>query len=162
MWILNLTALLLKIIHTKTTSKESFWTNCTLYMNAVFWLVDKRGIFDQFRVFSRFFSIAGAFVLGNSVWRHLPFFFTLYRWLKEETWVIRNYIHDVINYLNKGFSLERDICLLPWYLQRHTEFPRTNTPAMEKKREKTRHWSKIRLLSVNIKSNSIAPKNYSY
>jgi hypothetical protein len=26
MWILNLTALLLKIIHTKTTSKESFWT----------------------------------------------------------------------------------------------------------------------------------------
>jgi len=37
----------------------------------------------------------------------------LYRWLKEETRVVRNYIRDVINYLKKGFYLERCIFLVP-------------------------------------------------
>jgi hypothetical protein len=40
-------------------------------------------------------------------------FSLLYRWLKEETRVIRNYIRDVINYLKKGFFLEWGICLVP-------------------------------------------------
>jgi hypothetical protein len=67
-------------------------------------------------------------------------FSLLYRWLKEETRVNRNYIRDVINYLKKGFSLERGICLVPWYLPRqiprYTESPRTNTPAVAKKLKK--------------------------
>jgi hypothetical protein len=39
------------------------------------------------------------------------YFSLLYRWLKEETRVIRNYIRDVMNYLKKRFSLDRGICL---------------------------------------------------
>ena len=33
----------------------------------------------------------------------------LYRLLKEHTRIIRNYIRDVINYIKRGFSLERGI-----------------------------------------------------
>ena len=57
------------------------------------------------------------------------YFSLLYRWLKEATRVIRNYIRDVMNYLKKRFSLDRGICLVPWYLlrliPRYTESPRT-------------------------------------
>ena len=53
---------------------------------------------------------------------HLPFSF-----------LYLDVIRDVINYLKKGFSLERGIFLIPWYLPRYTEFSRTNTPAMGKK-----------------------------
>ena len=70
----------------------------------------------------------------------LSFLFTYRVWLKEETWVIPNYIRDIIKYLKKEFSIERGICLVTWYLlmqiPRYTEFPRTNTPAMVKNREK--------------------------
>jgi galactose mutarotase-like enzyme len=52
-------------------------------------------------------------ITADPVVCHFPL---LYRWLKEETRVIRNYIRDVINYLKMGFSLERGICLEPWYL----------------------------------------------
>ena len=38
-------------------------------MNAVFWLIDKKGIIHQFLVFSALSPIAGVFVLGNSVYR---------------------------------------------------------------------------------------------
>jgi hypothetical protein len=49
-------------------------------------------------------------ITADTVVCHFPL---LYRWLKEETRVIRNYIRDVINYLKMGFSLERGICLEP-------------------------------------------------
>jgi hypothetical protein len=64
----------------------------------------------------------------------------LYRLLKEETGVIRNHIYDVINYLKKGCSLERGICLVLWkflrQIPRYPKFQRTNTPALGKKRKK--------------------------
>ena len=63
-------------------------------------------------------------------------FSLLYRWLEEETRVIRNYIRDVINDLKKGFFSRA------WYvarqIPRYTEFPRTYTPPMGKKRENLR------------------------
>jgi hypothetical protein len=46
--------------------KHNSKLNSILYMNAVFWLVDKRGIFDQFLVCFRFIPIAGVLVLENS------------------------------------------------------------------------------------------------
>ena len=102
----------------------------------------------------------------SSDWLMKGVFFTvvchfsfLYRWLKEETRIIRNYTshrgRDVINYLKKGFSHERGICLLvPWYLliPRYTEFPRTKTPPMGKSEKKLRIGKKkIHLLSTNQK-----------
>ena len=51
-------------------------------------------------------------ITADTVVCHFSF---LYRWLEEEIRVIRNYIRDVINYLKKGFSHERGICLVPWY-----------------------------------------------
>ena len=62
------------VIHTCTWIKHlciwviytCTWVNSTLYMNAIFWLVDKRGIFYQF-CFFWFFPIAGVFFSGNSV-----------------------------------------------------------------------------------------------
>jgi hypothetical protein len=56
-------------------------------------------------------------ITADTVVCHLSF---LYRWLEEETRVIRNYIRDVINYLKKGFSHERCICLVPWQIPRYT------------------------------------------
>jgi hypothetical protein len=50
-------------------------------------------------IFFRFFPIAGVLIRFSI--RRL----TLYRWLKEETRVIRNHIRDVISYLEKAFSL---------------------------------------------------------
>jgi hypothetical protein len=80
-------------------------------------------------------------ITADNVVCHFSF---LYRWLEEEIRVIRNYIRDVINYLKKGFSHERGICLVPWYLlrqiPRYTEFRRTNTPPMGKSEEKTKNW----------------------
>jgi hypothetical protein len=38
---------------------KSNYINSTLYQNAVFWLVDERGIFDQFLVFSAFPPLLG-------------------------------------------------------------------------------------------------------
>jgi hypothetical protein len=50
----------------------------------------------------------------HNVWHCcLSFFFTL---ALVETRVIRSYIRDVINYLKKGFFLERGICLVTCYL----------------------------------------------
>ena len=51
--------------------------------------------------------------------------------------VNRQFVHrDVIQYLKKGFFLERGMCIILCYLlrqiPRNTEFPRTNTSAMEK------------------------------
>ena len=78
-------------------------------------------------------------ITADTVVCHFSF---LYRWLEEDTRVIRNYIRDVINYLKKGFSHECSICLVPWYflrqIPRYTEFPRTNTPPMGKSGKKLR------------------------
>jgi len=68
------------------------------------------GTKEPFRVF--FFTIQISSVkfkiTADTVVCHFSF---LYRWLEEETRVIRNYIRDVINYLKKGFSHERGICI---------------------------------------------------
>jgi hypothetical protein len=67
-------------------------------------------------------------------------FSLLYRWLEEETRVIRNYIRDVINNLKKGFSPRAGYLPSTVVLPRYTEFPRTNTPPMGKKWKKTKDW----------------------
>jgi len=41
---------------------------------------------------------------------------------------------------------------LPSQIPRYTEFPRTNSPVMGEKAEKTRNWWKIPLLSTNQKT----------
>jgi hypothetical protein len=78
-------------------------------------------------------------ITADTVVCHFSF---LYRWLEEETRVIQNCIHDVINYLKKGLSHERDMFLVPWYLlrqiPRYTELPWTNTPPMGKSGKKLR------------------------
>ena len=74
-------------------------------------------------------------------------FSLLYRWLEEETRVIRNYIRDVINDLKKGF-FSRAWCLSR-QIPRCTEFPRTYTPPMGKKRKKLRIGKEIPLKSTN-------------
>jgi hypothetical protein len=59
-------------------SKWDIEDNTTVYQDAVFWLVDERGIFYQFLVFSSFSTIAGVFAKPtrdqipslNSLWRH--------------------------------------------------------------------------------------------
>jgi hypothetical protein len=89
-------------------------------------------------------------ITADTVVCHFSF---LYRWLEEETRVIQNCIHDVINYLKKELSHERDMFLVPWYLLRqilrYTELPWTNTPPMGKSEKKLRIGKKIPLLSTN-------------
>ena len=69
-------------------------------------------------------------------------FSLLYRWLEEETRVIRNYIRDVINDLKKGFFSQARYLPSTRYvarqMPRYMEFPRTYTPPMGEKREKLR------------------------
>jgi hypothetical protein len=52
-------------------------------------------------------------------------FSLLYRWMKEVTRVIRNYISDVISYFKRGFSLERGICpkKIPRYTNSQGQIP---------------------------------------
>ena len=85
----------------------------------------------------------------------------LYRWSKEETRVIRNHICDVISYLEKAFSFERGICLVPWkfirQIPRYPKSQRTNTPATGKKRKNQElvEENNIPLLSTNQKTGFI-------
>jgi hypothetical protein len=85
-------------------------------------------------------------------------FSLLYRWLEEETRVIRNYIRDVINDLKKGFFSRA------WYLlrliPRYTKFPRTYTPSMGKKRKKLRIGKKYPLNQPIRRQQSYIRWNY--
>ena len=76
-------------------------------------------------------------ITADTVVCHFSLF---YRWLEEETRVIRNYIREVINDLKKGFSPRAGYLASTVVLPRYTEFPRTNTPPMGKKLKKTKDW----------------------
>ena len=69
------------------------------------------GTKEPFRVFFTIQISSVKFkITADTVVCHFSF---LYRWLEEESRVIRNYICDVLNYLKKGFSLERGIYAIP-------------------------------------------------
>ena len=77
-------------------------------------------------------------ITADNVVCHFSF---LYRWLEKEIRVIRNYIRGVINYLKKGFSHERGICLVPWYLLKQANttlngIPKDKYPSDGEKRRK--------------------------
>jgi hypothetical protein len=84
--------------------------NFTLYVNVVFWLVDKRGICLPMLSFFRASSIVD---WNQETFQYLckaiptgRHFFLLYRWVKEEIRVIRYYIREhVMDTYNKVYHI---------------------------------------------------------
>ena len=69
-------------------------------------------------------------ITADTVVCHFSLF---YRWLEEETRVIRNYIRHVINDLKRGFLHERGICLV-------YRIPKDKYTSDGEKAEKTKNW----------------------